>query len=161
MNSRKLMKLYILIILIIIKKYSEILLKYPRTSPEHKDALNCISDLEKNYELWSLNILDKNFSYIKYLYNSGKVYWKQEESGVPLTELQKREHDLFFISKVAALGYSMYRYKEPSKAWAVYCMETELSDLGYHKGGTGKSFSQNLWNMSGRLFLLMVSMKKN
>ena len=108
-------------------------------SPEYK-ALKKTVDEFPEIEKYNLEIKDQDFSIIKYLYNTGRVHWKKEESGVPLTEIEKKEHDLHFISKVAAIGYSLYRYKEPGMAYSVYAMETEQGSLGSHRGGTGKSF---------------------
>lgn len=93
---------------------------------------------------YKLSIHDADFSLIKYLYNTGRVHWKKEEAGRQLSEDEQREHDLHFISKVAALGYQMFRYKEAGQAYMVYCMESEVSDEGKHMGGTCKSMTLSL-----------------
>lgn len=91
-----------------------------------------------------LKINDADFSMMRYLYNTGRIHWRKEEAGEKLTDEEKKEHDLHFISKIAALGYSLYRYKDAGRPYAVYAMETEQGDLGKHKGGTGKSFFMSL-----------------
>jgi len=91
---------------------------------------------EKKFDL---QINDTDFSYIKYLYNTGRVFWQKEKNGEILTETEKKQQDLFFISKCVGLGYVLYRYKEKSKAWCLYATDTEIGDTGEHKGGTGKS----------------------
>lgn len=110
----------------------------PASSPNYRD-------LKIAYEKFSptgkfkLELKDPDFVITKYIYNTGRTYWKKEESGLPLTAKEKAEHDLHFISKVAALGYLMYRFKEKSRGYMVYGLETELSEVGDHQGGTGKS----------------------
>lgn len=93
---------------------------------------------------YKLSIHDSQFSLVKYLYNTGRVHWKKEEAGRQLSEEEQQEHDLHFISKVAALGYQMFRYKEAGQAYMVYCMESEVSDEGKHMGGTCKSMTLSL-----------------
>ena len=101
---------------------------------EATQQLNALPDARK-YDL----TIDSNHSFLKFVYNTGKFYWRKERDGELLTTTEKREEDLFFISKVCALGYLMYRYKEMAKSYMVYAIETELDSAAEHKGGTGKS----------------------
>lgn len=82
---------------------------------------------------------DPDFCIMKYVYNTGRTYWRKEEMKIALTQEERREQDLHFINKVTAIGYLLYRFKEKSRGYMVYGMETELSELGAHLGGTGKS----------------------
>ncbi|MDR2962752.1 MAG: hypothetical protein LBU90_03805 [Bacteroidales bacterium] len=108
------------------------------TSYEYKEKAQQLNTMP-NSERFDLTINNKDFSFLKFLYNTGKFYWRKEKEGKTLTIDEKREEDLFFISKVLALGYMMFRYKEMAKAWLVYAIETELDSKGDKKGGTGKS----------------------
>lgn len=147
------------------KKYFQKLNSHEVDSPEYEDASSSIAELKKYHDVFTLKKIDDKFSYIKYLYNTGRVYWKLEAklntlsekekkelklNGKPttLTDLQKREQDLHFISKVAQLGYGLFKYKEKSKTWFGYGMETELTELGMNKGGTGKSFYQDTFKLA-------------
>jgi DNA primase len=105
--------------------------EYHRTKKEYET----FPDTEK----FKLTLHDSEFSFLKFVYNTGRLHWQKELEGHPLSEPEQAEHDLNFINKACALGYLMYRYKDPSKAWMVYGIETELSDVGQHRGGTGKS----------------------
>lgn len=109
------------------------------SSPEYMELKQTVDECPESYK-YNLEIKDLDFSIIKYVYNTGRVHWKKEEKGIELIEAEKREQDLHFISKVAAIGYCMFRYKEPGMAYAIYAMETEQGSLGSHRGGTGKSF---------------------
>lgn len=86
--------------------------------------------------------LQKNwgdFSYSQFVYNTGEVYWREKESGAELTEAQRMEPDLNFISKVCALGYACRKHKEMTKAYMLMCVEDENNKNGEHNGGVGKS----------------------
>lgn len=96
------------------------------------DALRDIDKYEVSFTNWDC-------TFMRYLYNTGRQYWRKEELGIALTEDERKEVDLHFINKVTALGYMMYKYKEKGTAYGVYAMEIEQSDEGEHKGGTGKS----------------------
>jgi len=109
-----------------------------KTDPGYKEAAKEFNKFDP-LKRFKLNITDNQLSVIRYIYNTGRVNWKKEEAGIPLTEEERAEHDLHFINKVMAIGYLMFRHKDKSRAYMVYAMETELSDVGKHKGGTGKS----------------------
>lgn len=76
---------------------------------------------------------------VRFLYETGHIYWREEKSGIPLGAEKKQEQDLHFIVKVAALGYSLSRYRDPSKAYIVqWCDYTSMVN-GKSSGRTGKS----------------------
>lgn len=77
--------------------------------------------------------------YIQVLYNTGRMHWRKEERGIPLTEEEKKEQDAHFINKVAAIGYLLFRYKDASKPWALYAMEDRVEKEGRSNGGSFKS----------------------
>lgn len=90
---------------------------------------------------------------IRYIYNTGNRYWKQQTADTDLTPTERNIVNLNFINKCTALGYLLSKYKSPSNAKAVYCIETSISeeDEGEHNGGSGKSlFTSLLKNMRNR-----------
>ena len=126
----------------------------PRT-PEY-DEIKAKVDGMKEADKYMLNIYS-DFSFVKFIYNTGKVYWRKEQNGFELTEEEQREQDMYFIAKICAIGYMLYRYKERGQAYLLYAMETELSEVGTHLGGTGKSllvqsleYCRNQWFVDGR-----------
>lgn len=103
---------------------------------------------------YALEIRRPGFSFLRYLWNTGREYWKLEEQGLQLTEEQKLTHNLHFINKAVALGYLLYKHKDSGRAYSVYCMEMEESSVGQHKGGTGKSlFAGSLKKLRNELFV--------
>jgi hypothetical protein len=126
------------------KKYIDLKNHLRSTSPRTPDydILKCELDGLPEYEKYKLNIYDSDFSFIKYVYNTSRIYCKKEEGG-QLTETEQNETDLCFIAKICAIGYLLYRYKENSQAYFTYAMETEQTAEGEHKGGTGKSILFN------------------
>ncbi len=107
-------------------------------SPEWADLRDQMKAIREQ-DRYSLDVRDWDFSFLKFLYNTGRVFWKKEEAGYQLSEDEQKEVNLHFISKVAALGYQLYRYKERGRPYVIYAMETEQSTTGTHLGGTGKS----------------------
>lgn len=109
----------------------------PRTPEyiEQKKQVDAIKDI-RQYEL---EILRPDFDWLQFVYNTGRVYWQEENAGYILSEDQRAEHDLNFISKVTLLGYMLSKHKDAAKPYAAYAMETEQGEVGEHRGGTGKS----------------------
>lgn len=108
------------------------------TSPEYnslESKIDAIDDM-KRYEV---TIRKWGSTFMQYVYNTGREYWRQEEAGTPLTDTQEREYRLNFISKCLALGYMLSKHKNSGQPYAVYAMEMEQADEGEHLGGTGKS----------------------
>jgi len=111
---------------------------FPPLSPELKKLKEQIDGV-KEHRRYSIQVNDWDFTFLKYVYNTGRIYWQKEEAGIPLTEEEQQEVNLHFISKICAIGYQIFRFKEKGMAYNVYAMETETSDVGTHLGGTGKS----------------------
>ncbi len=116
---------------------SELSALTPRT-PKYIDKKKEI-DAVKETARWTLDILRPDFDWLKFVYNTGRVYWQEEERGYTLTDEQVAEQDLNFIAKVAALGYMLSKHKDAARPYGIYAMETEMGDDGEHRGGTGKS----------------------
>lgn len=103
---------------------------------------------------YQLKFTRKGFSFMQYIYNTGRTYWRKEECGLPLSEEEKGEHSLNFINKVMALGYLLAKHKAAGQPYAVFCMEMEQSDEGTHLGGTGKSlYASSLESLRKQLFI--------
>ena len=122
-------------------------------SPEFvslKKKIDALPDTER----YEVKIVDWDFSYLRYIYNTGRQYWRKEELGHPLTEQEKKEVELHFVNKVTALGYQLFKHKDAGQAYGVYAMEMEGGDVGMHLGGTGKSlYISSIEQVRKQLFL--------
>lgn len=137
-------------------EYSEILSRLdavPPASPEYsylKKEIDTLGDSRR----YKLIINRSGFSFMQYVYNTGRTFWRKEELGIPLSTEEQDEHNLNFISKVLALGYLLAKHKAAGQPYAVFCMETEQSDEGTHLGGTGKSlFASSIESLRKQLFI--------
>ena len=125
------------------EQYSTLLNQYktsklPPLSPEIialKKKIDALPETDK----YEVKIENWDFSFLKYIYNAGRAYWRKEELGMELTDEEKKEVSLHFVNKVTALGYQLFRHKDAGQAYGVYAMELEGGDVGMHMGGTGKS----------------------
>lgn len=108
---------------------------------------------------YALEIRRGGHSFLRYLWNTGREYWRLEEQGLNLSEDQKRTHELHFINKTVALGYLMYKHKDSGRPYGVYAMEMEEGEVGQHKGGTGKSlYAGSVRWLRNRLFVMGQNM---
>jgi hypothetical protein len=112
-----------------------------KNSPEWKKA-EAEANSIKEENRFTLKI-NSDFSFLRFMYNTGRIHWQKETAGHTLTDEEQKEHDLCFIAKVCAIGYLLFRYKEESHAYFVYAMETDQGATGELLGGTGKSIILN------------------
>lgn len=123
-------------------------------------------DDNNNYDL---TIHQKDCDFMNYMVNTSRVFWKEEIKNLPkgqradylqenkfiidnyqkdgsytgLDDDQVYEQELHFVNKVYCFGYMLHRYKDPSKAWALYIMDNEVVDDNESHGRTGKSLFSN------------------
>ena len=125
------------------KKRKEInALKTRGMSNESKELLDLqFMEFEKLWG-WKLEWLvpyDQQPIIVRFLYETGRIYWREERNGAILTPEKKQEQDLHFIVKVAAIGYTLSRYRDPSKAFIVQWSDYTSMVNGKSSGRTGKS----------------------
>lgn len=125
------------------EKYNHLLAErdsHPYGSPvwhEVNDEIRNMPDLYK-YRLEKA-FDEKTVSYIRFLYNTGRMYWKKEQSGEPLTWREQQEYDIHFINKCWCIGYLLRKHKTPSTAIGIYALEANLVESGQSEGRSGKS----------------------
>lgn len=109
----------------------------PRTPQEYelKKQIDALEDSQR----YRLTIYRNDCTFMQFVYNTGRNFWRKEELGITLSQEEQDETELHFINKVLALGYFMSKHKTSGQPYALYAMETEQSDEGTHLGGTGKS----------------------
>ena len=83
------------------------------------------------------------------LYNSGRVFWRQEKKGVPLTEDEQQTEDMHFINKAMATGYMLDPYRDPTRIFIVVATD-------YNQYVQGKPAGRNLKSFVGAQLLPLV-----
>ena len=133
-----------------------------KISPFKLDRVAPAFKINRDKDDFSIEILNKNSHYFRFLINASRVYWREELenritnnetedlkyfednhfsiNGARLKESEIKEQEQNLINKIFTIGYLMHRYKSSSKTWAVWVMEDKISDDGVSSGGSGKSF---------------------
>lgn len=109
----------------------------PRT-PEY-NAQKKKADAFKDTARYEIDIKRPDFDWLQFVYNTGRIYWQEEQAGYILTTEQRAEHNLNFLAKLSMLGYLLSKHKDAARPYFVYAMETEQGADNEHRGGTGKS----------------------
>ena len=124
----------------------------PRTPEEYelKKQVDTLDDSRR----YRLKIFRNDCTFMQFVYNTGRTFWRKEELGLPLAPDEQAETELHFINKVMALGYMMSKHKTAGQPYAIYAMETEQSDEGTHLGGTGKSLFMTSTEMIRKLLFI-------
>ena len=123
------------------KAYTDLKNKLAGFSPHTPEYINTKKEIDalRDIDRYEVSFSNWDCTFMRYMYNTGRLFWRKEELSIPLSDDERKEVDLHFISKVLALGYMLYKHKDPGQAYGVYAMEIEQSDEGTHLGGTGKS----------------------
>lgn len=99
-----------------------------------------------------ITIHNQECLFFRFLINTTRIHWKVEEYGAQakdddgkptlryhLTDEEKREQNLHLINRLYVIGYLLHRYKDASRAWAVWAMENKITEESTSDGGSGKS----------------------
>lgn len=105
---------------------------------------------------------------VRFIYESGRIYWQKEKKGISLTEVEKQEQDLHFIVKCNAFGYRLSRYRDPAMAYIVQWTDYTSMAEGRASGRTGKttlaeliSCVRNIFEVKGQQMKTGENLAKN
>ena len=84
---------------------------------------------------------------IQWLYDTSRIHWRKEASGLPLNAEEKQRQDMHFICKVALMGYMLSRYRTGTMQKMGVVTDYTVVDEGKNCGGTGKSFFRSFFEM--------------
>ncbi len=138
------------------EEYATLLNRLSVLTPDTPDYISTRKQIDAVDELrrYRLKIFRNDCTFMQFVYNTGRNYWRKEELGMQLSPDEVAETNLHFISKAMALGYIMSKYKVAGQPYAIYAMETEQSEEGTHLGGTGKSlFMTSTEQLRRQLFI--------
>lgn len=119
-------------------------------------------DME-GHDVWDIDIKKTDSKFFSYVINTSRIYWRKEletnfaDKGVDEAEAYREAHRFCIdgegltaeeiktqkanlIAKIFTIGYMLHRYKDPSRAWAAYCMDNKVGQEGECNGRSGKSF---------------------
>lgn len=119
----------------------------PGMSDEAREVLEAQYLEYENLWGWKLEWLkpyEEQPIIVRFVYETGRIYWREERTGIPLRADWQQEQDLHFIVKVAAIGYSLSRYRDPSKAYIVQWTDYTAMINNLASGRTGKSILAKL-----------------
>lgn len=91
---------------------------------------------------------------VRFVYETGHIYWQKEKRGIPLSPAEKQEQDLHFIVKCNAFGYLLSRYRDPSQAFIVQWTDYTSMAEGRASGRTGKSTLAHLKSVLRNVLLV-------
>lgn len=107
---------------------------------EEKDHIQ--AEMESYKQLWGFKLILKKPmkempSVIQFVYDLGRVWWKDEEAGLTLTPEKRQFQDMHFINKIVGLGYMLSRYRTDLRQQMVVLTDYHQTKEG--KGRTGKT----------------------
>lgn len=132
--------------------------------PHRVEILDPFFKIEYNHatDSHSINVLNNNCLFFRYLINASRVYWRDELeenikslspeeqaayrathkfeiAGPNLLPEQKDIQQQHLVNKIFSIGYLLHRYKDQSRAWCVLAVDNKNSPGGEAHGGSGKS----------------------
>lgn len=81
---------------------------------------------------------------IQFIYDTGRVWWREEEAGLGLTPEKRQFHDMHFINKFIGLGYMLSRYRTDRRQQMVTLTDYSQSTSGNASGRSGKTMFMHL-----------------
>lgn len=125
------------------KQYTGLCKRIAESAEGTEERENLISERDSLPDLYKydldIDLSEKTLSFIRFVYNTGRMYWKREKGGQELTEKERREYNLHFINKCWVIGFLLRKHKEESKARAVFALENTIISGNDSEGRSGKS----------------------
>ncbi len=101
---------------------------------------------------YEIEVLRNDCPFFNFLIQTARIHWRVEDLGIKsfdekgkeyirktLTKQEKDEQDRHLVNRLYTIGYLLHKYKDPSRPWAVWAMESKLTEEGESNGGSGKS----------------------
>jgi hypothetical protein len=93
---------------------------------------------ENGYNI-KLSTEGKRCHFLQFLINTSNFIWRDKMKGEKIDKSCIEEQNIQLLNKLTAIGYLIHRFKNPSSAKAVVCMDGKLSEVGDSNGRSGKS----------------------
>lgn len=150
LNNRELFEIKLNPEYVIRKNQYETQIADKRLDADTKEKLSI--EFNSYERLWKYKLsLSKSISELpapmQFVYDTGRIYWKKEESGLELSIEEKQRQDMQFINKAAGIGYGLSRYRTNSRQLMTCFVDYKVMDERKSCGGTGKSIYKELLMM--------------
>lgn len=99
----------------------------------------------RNYErIWAYKLIpakpvEEMPDWFRFLYDTGRIYWRKEADGYALSAEEQQFQDMHFINKACSLGYILSRYRTRTKQLMGTITDYSVLDEGKASGRNGKS----------------------
>lgn len=119
--------------------------RYAEKDPEKRRQLT--NEYNTWKKLWKYRlVLGKDFGsmeqlppLVQFIYDLGRIYWREEEAGMELPLSKKQFQDMHFINKFIGLGYILSRFRTDRRQQMVVLTDYSQAQGGKAYGRNGKS----------------------
>lgn len=103
-----------------------------------------LAELKAQEKVWKYHLVlhrDMNDMppLVQFIYDLGRMFWRDEEQGTPLPVDKKQFQDAHFINKIVGLGYMLSRFRTPTRQQMVTITDYTRANGGKASGRNGKS----------------------
>lgn len=81
----------------------------------------------------------KRCQYLQFLMRASDFTFRKKKANIEVTAADEQNNLIHLVSKICAIGFLLYDYKDPSMAKAVVAMDGKISEVGQSNGRSGKS----------------------
>ena len=119
---------------------------------DSKEKTRLMMDFKAKEKIWKYQLIlhkpmEEMPPVFQFIYDLGRVFWREEESGMPLSEEKKQFQDAHFINKIVGLGYMLSRYRTPIRQQMVTITDYLQQNAGVASGRNGKSMFTTLLSL--------------
>ena len=81
---------------------------------------------------------------IQFIYDMGRIFWREEENGFQLSPEKRQFQDMHFINKIVGLGYMLSRYRTDRRQQMVTITDYHQQSSSQASGRSGKTILMHL-----------------
>lgn len=118
--------------------------RHNATGEEKRQLLTEFKAKEKlwKYQLIWHTPLEECPPLIQFIYDLGRMFWREEEEGKLLTDEKRQFQDMHFINKIVGMGYILSRFRTPTRQQMVMITDYSIQQgakKGKPSGRNGKT----------------------
>lgn len=124
---------------------------YAAQTREEKAKLRRIFSADEKlwkYELVLKKPMEEMPPLLQFIYDLGRMYWREEEDGLELSPAKRQFQDAHFINKIIGLGYALARFRTPTRQHMVVITDYSRATTRVASGRNGKTTFAGLMRLS-------------